>query len=215
MCSGVACFSSPKNAVQVLKNVSNRSNAAPCWSKILRCKYRICLSRVLKKDHSCKSKSKCVTERSMFRVFCSKRALKFEKEIKRTFPNPMIHAGYNNSHLLKPCFFSTRLKVDTILFKKTSPYIYISSSHQTFWKPPPERIPITSTNPNGIHPNRRRPSPGPTAMSSQSLAPAPTMRKRATCCPFFRMPNLEVSRKTQGPESWRPKTLPENYKRVI
>ena len=143
-----------------------------------------------------------VSQRDPWRVFCSKRALKFEKEIKRTFPNPMIHAGYNNSHLLKPCFFSTKLKVDTILFKKTSPYIYISSSHQTCWKPPPERIPIpTSTQTASI---KRRPSPGPTAMSSQSLAPAPTMRKRATCCPFFRMPYLEA---TEGPRILRGREL--------
>lgn len=128
----------------------------------------------------------------------------------------IIHICWN--HVV----FSTRLKVDTILFKKTSPYIYISSSHQTFWKPP-LWIPITTSTQRA---SSNRQSPGPTAMSSQSLAPAPTMRKRATCCPFFRMPYLETTEnptttEPQGPckfpeaESWRPKTLPENYKIVF
>ena len=52
----------------------------------------------------------CHREIHVSGAFALRELLKLEKEIKWTFPNWMIHAGYNNSHLLKPCCFFNKVK---------------------------------------------------------------------------------------------------------
>lgn len=91
ICILEVCHSSPSHCMcsgSSLKKRYPTGPSAPCWSKILRCKYRICLSRVLKKRPQV-----CHREIHVSGVFALRELLNFRKGDKMDISKPNDSCG--------------------------------------------------------------------------------------------------------------------------